>query len=297
LDWTALLAAFGGGMWGAAIGAVPAFIFTGLLAIVGAVAAISGHTEVVQIAFGPMFGPHVSFGGGVAAAAFAGSRGFLETGRDVGTPLMGLKRVDVLFVGGVFGAMGWLVNAGLVRGGAANWTDTIALTVLLTAMVARLVFGKTSLIGTVSGPTGRRFRPDDSAKWVSWQQDIPHVLSIGLAVGLIGAFLASGSGLTAGSAELAFGIATTVLILMVLGKSVPVTHHIALPAALGVLHGAGFVGGVACGIAGGLLGEVASRVFLIHGDTHIDPPAAGIAAVVFGLKAATALGWISGMAP
>jgi hypothetical protein len=163
-------------------------------------------------------------------------------------------------------------------------------------MVARLVFGKTSLLGTVSDPAGRRFRPDDSAKWVAWQQDMPHVLAIGLAVGLMGAFLASGSGLSAGSDALAFGIATTVLIFMVLGRSVPVTHHIALPAALGVLHGAGFVGGVACGVIGGLLGEAASRVFLIHGDTHIDPPAAGIAAVVFGLKGATALGIISGMA-
>ncbi|MEO7274153.1 MAG: permease [Vicinamibacterales bacterium] len=281
-------------MWGASIGAVPAFIFTGILAIVGGVAALTGHTEVVGVAFGPVFGPHVSFGGGVAAAAFAGSRGFLETGRDIGTPLMGLKRVDVLFVGGAFGSLGYLINAGLVRSGAGNWTDSIAVTVVLTAMLTRLVFGKTSLIGTVSSP-GRRFRPDDSAKWVAWQQDLSHVLSIGLAVGLMAAFLASGSGLTAGSDALAFGIATTVLIFMVLGRSVPVTHHIALPAALGVLHGAGFLGGVACGVAGALLGEAASRLFLIHGDTHIDPPAAGIAGVVLVLKVATALGWISGM--
>jgi len=296
LDWTALLAAFGGGMWGASIGAVPAFIFTGILAIVGGVAALTGHGEVVGIAFGPVFGPHISFGGGVAAAAFAGSRGFLETGRDIGTPLMGLKRVDVLFVGGAFGALGYLLNAGLTRAGAGHWTDTIAVTVILTAMVARLVFGKTSLIGTVASPNGRRFRPDDSAKWVAWQQDLSHVLSIGLAVGLMAAFLASGSGMTAGSDALAFGIATTVLIFMVLGRSVPVTHHIALPAALGVLHGAGFIGGAACGVAGALLGEAASRIFLIHGDTHIDPPAAGIAGVVLVLKVATALGWISGMA-
>jgi len=295
LDWTALLAAFGGGMWGASIGAVPAFIFTGILAIVGGVAAATGHTEVIGVAFGPVFGPHVSFGGGVAAAAFAGSRGFLETGRDIGTPLMGLKRVDVLFVGGAFGSLGYLVNAGLVRIGAGNWTDTIAVTVILTAMLTRLIFGKTSLFGTVESPS-RRFRPDDSAKWVAWQQDLSHVLSIGLAVGLMAAFLASGSGLKAGSDALAFGIATTVLIFMVLGRSVPVTHHIALPAALGVLHGAGFLGGAACGVAGALLGEGASRLFLIHGDTHIDPPAAGIAGVVLMLKVATALGWIPGMA-
>lgn len=297
MNWTALVAAFGGGMWGAAVGAVPAFVFTGILAIVGAVAAMNGHNEVVQVAFGSVFGPHVSFGGAVAAAAFAGSRGFLGTGRDIGTPLMGLKRVDVLFVGGVFGAMGWLVNLGLGQLGGANWTDTIAVSVIVTAMVARVAFGKASLVGPVSGPTGRRFQPDDSATWLPWQQDIAHVLSIAVAVGIVASYLASGSGLSAGADALAFGIATTVLLFLIMGNKVPVTHHIALPAALGVLHGAGFVGGVVCGIAGGLIGEVASRVFLIHGDTHIDPPAIGIATVVFGLKVATGMGWIVGLAP
>ena len=75
-----------------------------------------------------------------------------------------------------------------------------------------------------------------------------------------------------------------------MGQKVPVTHHIALPAALGVLHGAGFVGGVFCGVAGAVLGEMASRIFLIHGDTHIDPPAVGIALVVLSLKVAVAFG-------
>jgi hypothetical protein len=208
---------------------------------------------------------------------------------------MGLKRVDVLFVGGAFGALGWLLNFGLGRLGVANWTDSIALTVVLTGMLARVMFGRTSLFGAVSAPAGRRFQPDDSATWLPWQQDLPHVLAISLAVGLIASYLAAGSGLTAGSDALAFGIATTVLIFLIMGNKVPVTHHIALPAALGVLHGAGFVGGVACGIAGGVIGEIASRAFLIHGDTHIDPPAVGIAAVVFGLKAATAVGWIHGV--
>ena len=71
VDWVALATAVGGGMWGAAVGAVPAFIFTGILAMLGAVAALSGHTELVGVAFGPAFGPHVSFGGGVCGIARA----------------------------------------------------------------------------------------------------------------------------------------------------------------------------------------------------------------------------------
>jgi hypothetical protein len=42
-------------------------------------------------------------------------------------------------------------------------------------------------------------------------------------------------------------------------------------------------------MAGAVIGEIGSRVFLIHGDTHIDPPAVGIAAVVFLLKVGVAL--------
>jgi hypothetical protein len=288
VDWMTVCAAFGGGMWGAAVGAVPAFIFTGILALLGAAAAASGHSELVGVAFGPVFGPHVSFGGGVAAAAYAASKGKLPTGRDIGSALMALRSVDVLVVGGLFGVAGLLVNQALASAGASNWTDTIAVTVVLTNIVARLVWGKTSVFGTVSSPTGRRFRPDDSATWLPWQQDFAHVLGIGLAVGLAAAYLAARSGLSTGADALSFGIATSVLIFLVMGHKVPVTHHIALPAALGVLHGAGFVGGVFCGVAGAVLGEIASRVFLIHGDTHIDPPAVGIALVVLGLKVAVA---------
>ena len=83
MHWSSLFAAFGGGLLGAAIGAVPVFVFTGLLAIVGVAAAASGGTELIGVAFGPVMGPHVSFGGGVAAAAYAASKGHLKTGRDV----------------------------------------------------------------------------------------------------------------------------------------------------------------------------------------------------------------------
>jgi len=287
VDWIAIAAAFGGGMWGAAVGAVPAFIFTGLLAMLGAAAAATGHKELIDVAFGPVFGPHVSFGGGVAAVAYAAARGRAPTGRDIGSPLMNLRSVDVLLVGGVFGVFGLLLNWGMGRIGVANWTDSIALTVVLSNVVARLIWGKTSLFGTVSGPEGRRFRPDDSATWLPWQQNFTHVLAIGLSVGLAAAYLAV-RGVSVASDALSFGIATSVLVFLIMGQKVPVTHHIALPAALGVLHGAGFLGGVACGMIGAVIGEVASRVFLIHGDTHIDPPAVGIGAVVFLLKLAVA---------
>jgi hypothetical protein len=49
--------------------------------------------------------------------------------------------------------------------------------------------------------------------------------------------------------------------------------------ALVAAFGGGALTRAAIGTPGGLLGELASRVFLIHRDTHIDPPAVAIAAV------------------
>lgn len=68
-----LVAAFGGGVFGASVGALPAFILCGFAAIVGpAVALATGNAAfTVDIAFGPMLGPHTAFAGGVAAAAYA----------------------------------------------------------------------------------------------------------------------------------------------------------------------------------------------------------------------------------
>ena len=275
----ALVAAFGGGVLGAAMGAVPVFIFTGLLAILGVAAASGGGPEILQVAFGPVLGPHVSFGGGVAAAAYAGSRGVLKTGRDIVSALMGTGRMDVLIVGGLFGSAGYLLHWALTASGVAAWTDAIALAVVLSNIVARLLFGRTGPFGSVHAPHGRRFRPDDSASWLPWQQEWSHVVVIGFGVGLVASYLAARSGVGEGKEALGFGISTVILTFLVMGNKVPVTHHISLPAALGVVNGGGVIAGAVCGVMGALLGELASRVFLIHGDTHIDPPAVAIAAV------------------
>ena len=72
-ELSVLLAAFAGGLFGAAIGALPTFIFVGFAVLVGIAAGLGGSQFDVlgQIAFGPVLGPHISFEGGVAAAAFA----------------------------------------------------------------------------------------------------------------------------------------------------------------------------------------------------------------------------------
>ncbi len=122
-----LIAAFAGGAFGAAVGALPAFIFTGFMVIAGEAANIVGRYFAAagpgkaselgavgitgSIAFGPVFSPAISFAAGAAAAAYAAKRGYMETGFDFHEAkniafAQGTKP-DVLVVGGVFGIFGY----------------------------------------------------------------------------------------------------------------------------------------------------------------------------------------------
>src|SRR5258708_35725409 len=113
IDWSQLPIAFAGGFLGAALGASAGFLFTGVFVLIGAAIAASGGGKefIGNVAFGPLLGPHVCFAAGAAAAAYAASRGVHGTGRDIGRGLAGLNRLDVLIVGGVFGALGFMLNA------------------------------------------------------------------------------------------------------------------------------------------------------------------------------------------
>jgi hypothetical protein len=157
LDPALLLAAFAGGLFWAAIGGLPAFVFAGFAVLLGVAAGLAGSELNVLgapddprgIAFGVIFGPHISFAGG-AAAAFVARRGDLVDGKDIATPLAGLGSLLPLLVGGLFGVGGLGVQqllAGLL--GTVTATDTIALTVFISAIVARLAFGKTGLFGNL----------------------------------------------------------------------------------------------------------------------------------------------------
>lgn len=275
IDWTTLLAAFGGGLFAAAIGTLPAFVFTGLLVLVGvAVAASGGGTEMlVHVAFGPVFGPHIAFGGGAAATAYAYRRGLIPSGRDIALPLVGLGRADVLLVGGCFGVAGYLLNACWQLVGLGPRTDTIALTVVVSAMIARLAFGRSGLAST-------QFRPDEQSNWVRHQERPVQFVTIGVGVGLLSAYLALTFGADGGGDVLGFGIAAASLAFSLAGLKTPVTHHMALPAAAAALATGDILAGTAFGVVGAFAGEGFSRVFHKHGDTHVDPPAAGIAIAI-----------------
>ncbi len=331
-----LLAAFAGGAFGAALGALPAFIFTGFMVIAGEAANLAAGALVEagavpaeqlptiaitgSVAFGPLFGPHVSFAGGVAAAAYAAKRGYMESGFDYHNAkdiayALGTKP-DVLAVGGAFGILGhWVTTTSSTL--SLPW-DPIAFGVVVSAIVARLVFrypligpapagllnmkpfeeGERRVIGEAATSDGDEAVTDGGTAeasrfavepWLPHQYKWANVAMLGFVVGLFGAYAA----LVTGSAFLGFGISAATLVFLNCGvENIPVTHHITLPAstaALAVFASSGDVAvtpiamlvGAAFGVTGALTGEVIQRVFYSHADTHFDPPAAAIAVNTF----------------
>ena len=283
LDPLLLVVAFGGGVFGAAVGTLPSFIFCGFMVLAGvaAQAAGGGSGLLEHVAFGPFLGPHIAFGGGVAATAYAARRSLLPSGRDVSISLTGLERTDVLLVGGLFGALGALMEAGWGALGWRDWTDTIALTVVASAVTARLAFGRSGLFAA-------RFAKENDV-WLAWQRRPDQLLIIGLGAGLPSAWAALELGENGGGL-LGFGIAAASLLFLYTGAKMPVTHHIALPAAVAALSFDSLIAGAVAGIVGAFLGEAAARLLLVGGDTHIDPPAASIAPSILLIRLLSALG-------
>ena len=283
LDWQTALGALAGGLFGAAIGGLPAFIFTGFLALVGVALALAGaeYNFLANVTFGPTFGPHVTFCGGAAAAAYAARKGKLENGRDIATPLAGTADMAILGVGAAFGLLGYVAVEVL---SAPDWmstnTDVIALVVALSNVLARVMFGRTGVLGKMSDEARRRgrLRTGDDASWVQWQEGWKESLVLGGGLGIMAAWLATNAGaIDDQTARLIvpFGYALSAisLIFLAFDRPVPVTHHMTLMGALGAVVFDNILWGAVFGILAALIGELFSRLFLIHGDTHIDPPA------------------------
>lgn len=268
-----LLVAFAGGIFGAAIGAFPVWILCGLAVLLGAISNITGDSGEIMnmVAWGHFIGPQTAFVGGVAAAAYAAKKKYIGSGRDIVTALVGLDKPMVLAVGGIFGALGYLMLWAVMLVPNYNelpWTNTIAMVVILNMVVARYVFGSTGLFGN-KGDGECRWVPTEAASWLKYQSTPEQLVMLSIAVGLPASYYAT---VLPNSIGLVFGFVNVLLLFMVIGYNVPVTHHIALIASTVTVVTGSMAWGIAFGFMGAYLGEVAACLLLYRGDTHIDPP-------------------------
>ncbi|PKZ89355.1 hypothetical protein CYK24_03425 [Trueperella bernardiae] len=318
-----LVAAFGGGAFGAAIGGQTAFIFTGLMYLIGLgvyMAGMDASPYMDSVVFGPVFGPHIAFAGGATAAAYAAWKGAMPkgtNGRDIVTPLAGLGRSDILVVGGVTGMIGYILNLAIAQvlptlrtdpllhygNEALGSTDTVALTIIIIAIVTRFVFGKTGIFNKVNGLG--LLEVGEGKHWVEHQEKWSVTATHGLTSGLLSAFgtlvvvqhffEVSGGAIANHAQLLGWAISAVTLIFLTCGLPTPVTHHMTILASIAALRFMPIIAGtsdpamwtagnlaLACiiggifGILGGLLGEILARMTNSNGDTHIDPPAFAI---------------------
>lgn len=289
-----LLGAIGGGMFGAAVGALPSFIFTGFTVLAGTAIGFAGgdYDFLGNVAFGPVFGPHIAFGGGVAAAAYAKKVGGVEDGKDIAAPMAGLANPMVLAIGGLFGLIGH-VGQQLIAISIGDYTDGVALMVAISCIISRLAFGRTGPIGTLSPEAAQRgrFVPGGDNVWAPFQESLLQAATIGIGAGLLSSWIVGSTWEQVGpeaagafAVVVGFGISAASLIFLQVGFSGPITHHMTLPAGVatfqmldaGIAVEGAVIVGVIFGAIGALLGEFFSRLFLIHGDTFIDPPANAI---------------------
>jgi hypothetical protein len=163
-----ILAALAGGAFGAALGALPAFIFTGFMVVAGEAANLAGRALAQagvgdpstlgtlgitgSVAFGPPFSPAISFAGGAAAAAYAADRNYMQSGFDFHNakhiPYALGTKPDVLAVGAIFGLIGYWLQT--LFGGLLLPFDGIAMGVTVSALIHRLAFGY-PIIGDTQG--------------------------------------------------------------------------------------------------------------------------------------------------
>ena len=267
------IAAFGAGVLAAAVGSVNAFIMTGFIAIIGGTlmclgVPLAGDLNGI-VAFGTIWGPHVSFAAGAAATAYAAKIKKIESGTALGQGLAFLNEPSVLAVGGLFGVSGWIIGTYVVPavfGGLIPvGTDNPGMTVFFSGVIARLAFGTKGL-----------WSPERTFIAKGKEMSALLLRAFGLSVMVGGSALAiNGLGVSlAGYNILIFGCAAITLIF----SGVQSWHHIGIISAYGAMiavnAGMGDLGVMALTLFGGigaaLLCNIENHMMNTGVESHID---------------------------
>lgn len=266
-----ILAAFGAGALAASIGAVNAFIMTGILAIVAGVGTCLGVDTgfTAAVAFGTVLGPHMSFAAGAAATAFAKKKGYIDNGCALGQGLAFLGKADVLVVGGVFGIIAYLIADFVVAkifGGLIPFgTDNPGMTVVISGIIARLCF-------TDNGIKSKN--PTLLAKGDALVALLVRAIALSLMAGGTGVALDAAGYSLGGYNLILFGLAAVSLIFPGMAS----WHHIGIISGYATMIGVGAgLGGfgvvilaVVAGVAAALLCNMENCLINTEVDSHID---------------------------
>ena len=266
-----ILAAFGAGALAASIGAVNAFIMTGILAIVAGVGTCLGVDAgfTAAIAFGTVLGPHMSFAAGAAATAYAKKKGYIDNGCALGQGLAFLGKADVLVVGGVFGIIAYLIADFVVAkifGGLIPYgTDNPGMVVVISGIIARLAFTDNGL---------KSKNPTFLAKGEALTALLVRAIALSLMAGGTGVALDAAGYSLGGYNLIIFGLAAVSLLFPGMAS----WHHIGIISAYGTMIGVGaglapagtVILAVVAGVLAALLCNFENCFMNTEVDSHID---------------------------
>lgn len=288
-----IIAAFGGGVFGALIGGTNAFIFTGITGLASVVLMMSGSSDslFLSVPGGVYLAPHVGFAGGVAALAIINKSKAkftvryekmkaheiteeiddqIETYRDIDglstfAPLYSFSNVTAILTGGLFGAGGYLLNYYFAE--VFNLSvDTVALTIVISNVLVRLFIGRDDIT---------------KLKGEQFYKPINNNLFFNIIWALPFSIVVSYVTQSTGSELIVFYISAFSLVLNSMGKSIPVTHHIALTAGYATLALGNIWAGMVVGLIAMLLGEYFDITVNKNAQSLIDMPSFVIAVLSF----------------
>ena len=303
-SFNAMLLAFGGGMFGASLGALWAFCLCGLLTMLGCLVVLGGGSDflLLQVGLGPIFGPHT---GGFVAAVVASTyaAGFRKNhpsgaAKDILSPLVD-SSWDVLVVGGLSAVFGLVLVPVLAKIPIVREFDLLALSILINIWLARYLFQKEMPWGNMESIRKYGWLKTDNyaISWVSLMSPPSRLVTIGAGMGVLSGGVAMGfrehllplaeQGLVSEAAAFVaplifcWGFSAVMLTMLNFGQASiqksPVTHCMAIMGAWGYLQTGSLVMAMIFGIAAAFIEELTARMFYNHGSNHLDPPAAGIA--------------------
>ncbi|WHH59267.1 hypothetical protein [Petroclostridium sp. X23] len=266
-----ILASAGGGILGACLGGLPAITLWGAVLLIASLAGIAtGNAAMVwDFGFNPLFGAQVVFIGGAAAAAYAWSKGKLETGLDILKPLSGFQKVDILLVGGIFGIIGMIIER--VGTSLAIPTDNVALSVVVAGWLSRLIFDRNWL------KNRREKLAENNSGWFPKGDELATLIVMGAGIGFAGG-LAS---YKIGSPLIPFGIALLFILYLQMGFKGLTWHHIVLIGGIVGLQEQGSMYGLIwaaiMGVVVAIVCKCIENLTIPETNSYIDPPVTSIA--------------------
>ena len=303
----ALLMAFSGGVFGACAGGIQGFVILGIVGIGAMALNAAGISFLLNVAFGYWLFPAIWFTGYCVALSFAGKRGLCD-GKALTTPLIILRSPAVLAVGGVAGVAGYSFYY-LCNNVLGFRADNGAVAVVTICLLWKLLTEKT-FIGRPSNMVqakGGRFSTRHDQHWIPYLHDGPTKLVFGLALSGASAAAVYAVGVAYGALDdlsiwashtpafISFFISAATLVFAV-SSDAAASHQTTLSAgyafccsaATGCDIGIAFLWAIGIGMLATFLADFFGDVFMIWGDTWIDPPAVthlAISILVFNLPA------------